>query len=152
MYHTTLPCEGTDPVQLEMFDLPKPESVVDRALRVLGELKRWENEISVALAYSHDAYSLDDITNMIMRGEAVLYAYTDCFAICTVVLFPGFKNFHVFLAGGNLDSILARKAEFADYARQHGCKYLSCSGRPGWGRALSSAGWEHVFTTMYLEV
>lgn len=119
---------------------------------LMDDLLTWRPEIEDALQHAEFSHTFDDITAMVIRGELVLHTFEDCFSLTSITVFPQFKVLHFMIVGGKLQSIIRKKALFQTIAKEHGCQYLSFSGRPGWARALKEHGWFHKFTTMWSEV
>jgi hypothetical protein len=53
-------------------------------------------------------------------------------------------SLHVWLAGGELDDILALKPGIEAWARARGCRWVTIEGRRGWERLLKAGGFERV--------
>lgn len=53
-------------------------------------------------------------------------------------------SLHVWLAGGELDDILALKPGIEAWARARGCRWVTIEGRRGWERLLKADGFERV--------
>lgn len=135
-----------------MNEMTEIKSLAERVANLMDEVLAWRPEIEAALQHAEFSHTFDDITAMLIKGELVFNAFEDCFSITQINVFPQFKVLHFMIVGGKLESIIAKKSQFERIAKEHNCKYLSFSGRPGWARALKTHGWEHKFTTMWSEV
>ncbi|MCL1985186.1 MAG: hypothetical protein FWG59_01890 [Betaproteobacteria bacterium] len=97
-------------------------------------------------------YPLADIRAELERGVKRLYKVVDgerfAWMLIGVTANSAFKTCTVYaLAGrGALDGdFLPHLAFFAEmYALHNGANYVTCSGRPGWTRALRRFGWEET--------
>lgn len=132
--------------------VPVEKPILERMDMLLKNLRRWEDQIRVALHHGRDAHKFDDIVAMIMANRVHFYALDKSFTIMEVLEFPQYKVYHCFLAGGELKGVIESIEPMSQVARALNCKYLSMSGRKGWGKVLAERGWKHITTTMYLEV
>lgn len=132
-----------------MNEIVEKPPLVETVIDLMEGLIHWRDQIEEALRHAGFSYTFDDITSMILRQELTFYKHDDCFALCQIVHFPQYRNFHFMIVGGNLRSIIGLKSHYESIAKALDCKNLSFSGRPGWARALKNHGWEHRFTTMW---
>lgn len=49
---------------------------------------------------------------------------------------------HIWIAGGDMDELMAMRVGLETWARGQGCEWISLEGRRGWNRMLSPHGWE----------
>lgn len=131
---------------------PNEGNLAERMVRLMNCIMQWKNNIELSLAHADDSFTFDDIVAMTLSGRLQFWDFEDCFCFTEIIEFPQYKNFHFFIAGGDLEAILSLKPFFQDVAQDYGCKYLTFAGRKGWERALKTAGWQHLFTTMSVEV
>lgn len=115
-------------------------------------LKRWEHHIQAALDHGENAHALDHVVDMILTGKVLFFSYDSCFVIMEKISYPQYSVFHCFLAGGDLEGVLKAQEPMLKLGKELGCKYLSMAGRNGWIPSLKKAGWNHLCTTMYLEI
>jgi hypothetical protein len=127
-------------------------SIAERVTSIMQGMLSWRPEIEAALQHAGFSHTFDDITAMVINGHLTLHTFEDCFCLTQVTVWPQFTSYHFMIAGGKLESIIARKPFFEALAKAQGCKVMSFSGRPGWARALKNYGWEHKFTTMWSEI
>lgn len=128
------------------------QSLAEKTIELLNEIMRWRDGIEAALAYANGSHSFDDVVKKILTGEVHFFSYPECFTIMQIIIYPQHKNYHCFLAGGNQQALDAVRDEMLANAKALNCKHLSISGRHGWVRRLSTRGWKHVYSTMYLEI
>lgn len=134
-----------------MFDQTHT-SLAEKTMDLLTEILRWRTGIEAALDYAEGSHTFDDVVRKILTNEVHFFAYPDCFLIMQVVLYPQYKNYHCFLAGGNQTALDRARDDMIANARALNCRHMSISGRHGWVRRLASRNWKHVFSTMYLEL
>ena len=116
-------------------------------------LLRYKDGIEAALKYSGYSHSFDDIVGAVVLGRAHFYPLSDdSFAIMEVKTYPQYKEYHCFLAGGNLDDLVAAQDMIGENGIALGCSDLSIMGRRGFARALKRHGWKetHVRMTRHL--
>ena len=138
------------------FDFPlegdtKP-SLALRTKELLDKLLNFQLDIEAALVYSHGSYSFDDVVQGVLTGRFHFYPREQSFLLMELQTFPGYKIYHAFLAGGNLEELVSMQEEIRPIAKTLGAKYASLNGRHGWVKPLKALGWKHTYSTMYCEV
>ena len=128
------------------------QSLAEKTIELLNEIVLWQGGIEAALSYANGSHTFDDVVKKILTGEVHFFSYPDCFVIMQVILYPQYKTYHCFLAGGNQKALDKVLDEMTANAKHFDCRYLSLSGRHGWVRRLKTRGWQHTFSTMYLEL
>jgi hypothetical protein len=73
-------------------------------------------------------------------------------AVTELITFPRKKVMHIFLAGGELDQFFDMHESAIQWAKSQGCSAVTLSGRRGWTKAMSTKGWEEIYTTVGLEI
>jgi len=131
---------------------PDQSVILNHAAGVLEGMATWKEHICEALETAGWSYTFDDVTMMVLQGHLEWHEFEDCFALTQMTILPQFKLYHFFIAGGNLESMIATIPIFKEKARALGCKHLSFSGRKGFEPFLRAAGWEYKFMTMWTEV
>lgn len=131
---------------------PLGDCVAERALHIMEGMLDWRPHIEEALERANWSHTFDDITYMVIGNILEFHNFDDCFCLTQQTVFPQFKTYHFMLAGGDIEAIIDKTEHFKRKARELECKYLSFSGRKGFEPVLKREGWEHKFTTMWLEV
>lgn len=80
----------------------------------------------------------DDLVDEISRGLAQLWTGRHA-ALVTQLVRPA--SIHCWLAGGDLDEILALMPGVESYGRAMGCAFATVDGRRGWARVLRPYGY-----------
>lgn len=132
--------------------IPVDPPILEKLENLLGNLKKFENDIRIAIHHANDTHSFDDIVHMVISGRLHFFAFEKSFTLMEVVNYPKFNVYHCFIAGGKLDGVIESIEPMQQVARSLNCKFLSMAGRKGWGKVLAERGWKHVATTMYIEV
>lgn len=135
-----------------MNDQPTGRSQFDGFRATIASLEKWEVELRIALHHGGDAHSFDDLAEMVLTGKVHFYDFGDCFIVMEIVNYPRFNVYHGFLAGGDMESILAQETLIERVGKSFGCKYLSIAGRKGWERVFQKRGWSFICVTMYHEI
>ena len=120
--------------------------------QVLDDLVRFEVEINNALSYSEGTHTFNDIVLMVMNNRVQFHPLKHSFIITEFTVYPQTRHLNWFLAGGDMDEILAAQKGFRKVAREAGCSAMVMTGRVGWKRVLEKQGWRHSHTTMIYEV
>jgi hypothetical protein len=114
---------------------------VDEFLRNRDPVADWKRcsgylEAALELAGTH---TLADVVQGIADGVFHFWPGEKCAAVTQVYTYPTARYLHIFLAGGDLEELLAMVPLFKSWAKHLGCTELTVAGRPGWERKLG--GW-----------
>lgn len=102
-------------------------------------IEKW---ITEALQYSNGTHNLDDILHSLQTGEMQLWANKKACVVSLIQQYPQKKVCFIFLAGGELESVLEMQPQVTHWAKSQGCELLSMVGRKGWAKALNKVGWK----------
>jgi hypothetical protein len=83
------------------------------------------------------SHSLDDVWRGVLAGEFHFWPGRRSAAVGELVQHPRRRDYHVWLAGGDLTELKAMERSASAFARALGCDRMTIHGRPGWARALS---------------
>jgi hypothetical protein len=72
----------------------------------------------------------------------------DACAVTEIIVYPRKKAFHVFLAGGRMETIVDMDESAIHFARLNGCTSMSIAGRKGWQKVLEGKGYKPVLTSL----
>jgi hypothetical protein len=117
-----------------------------------AELVRCRPWIEAALDRCGGTHIFEDIVQGVLTGNMQLWPAEDAAAITEIVVFPRKKILNIFLAGGNMDTIVDMNESAAAFAKANGCDALTIAGRRGWARVLLDHGWSAQFTTLTKEI
>ena len=112
------------------------------------ELERCRKWIEAALEYSGGTHDFDDIVRMVKANILQFWPAADACAITEIIEYPKKKVLHIFLAGGNMDTIVDMNESAEYFAKLNGCTGMSIAGRKGWSKVLSKKGYKEAFTTL----
>lgn len=105
---------------------------------MMTEWKRCTPFIEAALERSPGTDTVDDVRALVESGDALFWPGERSAVITQLT-----RDFHVWLAGGDLVEIRRMHASAEPYARAAGCARMTvCRARPGWRRALAPLGYE----------
>ena len=113
-----------------------------------AEMERCRGWIEAALEYSGGTHNFDDIVTGVHAGVMQFWPADDACAITEIVVFPRKKVLHIFLAGGNMETIVDMNKSAEHFAKMNGCSGMSIAGRRGWSKVLSKEGYSEAFTTL----
>lgn len=102
-------------------------------------IEKW---ITDALEHSNGTHKLEDILHSLQTGEMQLWANDKACVVSLVQQYPQKKVCFIFLAGGELESVLKMQPQVTEWAKAQGCELLSMVGRKGWAKALNKVGWK----------
>lgn len=108
-------------------------------------IEKW---IKDALEYSPGTHSYEDILESIHNGDMQLFANKGGCVVTQITQYPQKKVLFVFLAGGELDSVISLHDEVIKYAKGKDCNTLMQIGRMGWTKELKKHGWENKSACM----
>lgn len=103
-------------------------------------------EAALELAGTHN---LSDVVQGIADGAFHFWPGEKSAAVTQVYQYPRARFLHIFLAGGDLEELLAMVPLFKSWAAHLGCTKLTLIGRPGWERVL---GWTRGAVVLSTEV
>lgn len=108
---------------------------------LVRDFARLHDPIMAALVYAGGTHTKDDLFSMCLSGRARFWAVgAQSFMITEILDYPRARHYHIFLAGGNLDEIIAMEDDLLSAAREANCSKLTANGRRGFVRALSALG------------
>jgi hypothetical protein len=104
----------------------------------------WARCRSWVEAALHDVrtHAIEDIEAGIASGAYQFWPGAKSAAITEIHSFPRARYLHIFLAGGDMEELIAMIPSWKSLAAHLGCSDLTLYGRPGWERALKSHGWQ----------
>jgi len=113
-----------------------------------AELERCRPWIEAALDRGGNTHLFEDIVSAVKAGAMQFWPAEDACAITEIVAYPRKKALHIFLAGGNMDTIVDMDDSAVFFAKQNGCSHMSIAGRKGWQRILQDKGYKPVLTSL----
>lgn len=116
-------------------------------MSLANELIRCRPWIEAALDHSR-THDFGDIVRGCFAGEYQLWPAPKGCLVTEIATFPKRKLLHVFIAGGDMDEVLAIADAAMEWGRAQGCEAMTMNGRMGWQRVLGKRGWESSFVTM----
>lgn len=117
-----------------------------------SELERCRDWIEGALEYSGGTHDFDDIVEGVKSGMMQFWPASDAAAITEIVTFPKKKVLNIFLAGGNMDTIVDMNESAEHFAQLNGCSGMTIAGRKGWSRVLKQKGYSEAFTILRKDI
>lgn len=93
-------------------------------------------------------HTLGDIYNGIESGLLQFWPAEDAAIVTEFVHYPQERHIHVFLAGGNLETINGMRPAVEAFGINNGCSRLTITGRPGWARHFKEEGYETTLHTV----
>jgi hypothetical protein len=94
-----------------------------------------------ALARGGRTHGLEDVRDMILRGEAQLWRTPRSAVVTLIEADPRERRLLVWLAAGDLAELREAALDAVErFARAHGCRRILLVGRAGWERALRDKG------------
>lgn len=114
-------------------------------MTVLEHCRKWIND---ALAYAGGTHTFDDVAEGILSGRMQLWPAERGCAVTEIVVYPRKRVLHVFLAGGEMGTILDMIDSAVTWGRTQGCTSMTIAGRHGWARVLAKYGYKPVMTVL----
>jgi len=122
-------------------------------LLVPPTLEPYAEDLQKALDLGGEAYTIQDIEDMIATGKAQMWPGETSVIVTEIILYPRAKHLHLFLAGGNLDELESMLPEIIEWGKTQGCDRVSLSGRRGWERSfLREMGFKPTLVIMEKEL
>ena len=116
-------------------------------------LEPYRKNILKALQFGGEAYTIEDVEQMIIEGTAQMWVRGESVIVTEIVKYPRAKHLHLFLAGGDLDELDQLLPEILEWGKGQGCRLVTLSGRRGWERSfLADQGWKPTLIVMEKEL
>lgn len=115
---------------------------------VYAEIGRCSSWLEAALEHGGKTHTIDDIYKGILERRFQFWPAHDAALVTEVIDYPRERHLHVFLAGGNLETILEMRPSIEAYAKALDCSAMGMCGRAGWARALKDYGYSKSMTTV----
>lgn len=94
--------------------------------------------LQAALDHAGNLFSLDDVKQSVLRGEAMFLPGIEAAVVAEIRVFPQKRIFNCWLAGGDLEELkLAFAPTVRRYAKKSNCDAITIQGRPGWQRVFN---------------
>ena len=119
---------------------------------IVSQLKRCLPWIEAALQYSGGTHTAKDVVQGIIEGRMQLWPGENACAVTEIVVYPMKKVLHVFLAGGNMETIVDMQKSAEEWGKAQGCTAMTIAGRKGWSRVLADHGYREQFVTLAKEL
>lgn len=117
----------------------------------MTDLSKHKRFIEDALRQGWQGHTYEDVCRGVEEGDMQAWTSKHAIIITQIILFPKFKQFYIFLAGGNLAELEAMSPTLEAWAKEQGCKRAVLIGRPGWQRTyLARTGWRQE-PVIYME-
>lgn len=114
--------------------------------RAIGDGEReWERckpWIEAALEYAHGTHLIEDVWDLVLRGEAHFWPGRRAAIVTEFSDFPRLKALHFWLCGGDMHELLDEMRPAVEaWGCLNNCTRFTTCGRPGWARVLKGAGY-----------
>lgn len=116
------------------------------------EMERCRDWIEAALDHGGNTHDFEDVYEAVSSGYMQFWPADDACAVTEIITYPKKKVLHIFLAGGNKNTIIAMNASAAAFGEFQGCDAMSICGRAGWARELKGYGWKEQFRSLVREI
>ena len=114
-------------------------------MTILEHCRKW---IEDALEYSGGSHDFQDVADGILSGRMQLWPAEKGCAVTEIVLYPKKSVLHVFLAGGEMETIVNMIDSAVAWGKTQGCTSMTIAGRRGWVRVLARHGYKPVMTVL----
>lgn len=114
---------------------------IQKLRAIVEALEKFQVDIAHALVYGGNTHNFDDIVAGVLANHYEVLYNDHAIAICEREFYASVRFYHVFVAAGTLDAVLALQEQMLERARAHNCTKLTMFGRFGWKRVLSSHSW-----------
>ena len=122
---------------------------MDNATELFSEIARCGKWLQAAMDHAGGTtHTLGDIYNGIESGALQFWPAEDAAMVTEFINYPRERHLHVFLAGGNLETIDKMRADVERFGVASGCARLTMSGRKGWARHFKDEGYETTLHTV----
>tara|TARA_R100000353_G_scaffold168531_1_gene131105 strand:- start:272 stop:655 length:384 start_codon:yes stop_codon:yes gene_type:complete len=120
----------------------------DTEVTLEQEIERCRPWLQDALDAGGNTHTIEDVVDAVRKRIMQFWPAEDACAVTEILHFPRKKSLHIFLAGGNLDTIVDMRESAEHFAKINGCAMMSVSGRKGWQRVLGKHGYGNTLTVL----
>jgi hypothetical protein len=99
-----------------------------------------------ALEHGGGGYSVPDIVDGLEHGRFQIFHNSAALAITEIVQCPQKRYLNIFLAAGELKSVVRLHHKVEKFARKHECNYMQATARKGWEKFEPEFGWQSTHT------
>ena len=114
---------------------------MDNRERLLTKLKK-------ALKVGGDTHDLEDVLYCLETGKMQAFWNDGALIVTEIVQAPARRYLHIFLAVGDMDSVMALDEKLKAFASEKGCEFGRALVRPGFEKALQAKGWKRKMIVM----
>lgn len=102
-------------------------------------------QIERALAFTGGTHTVDDVLEMVERGELQLWQGDDSIIVTQILTYPRLKELCFFLAAGRMAGMKSMAPIILQWGRDQHCARAVFAGRPGWARTFLTQedGWRN---------
>lgn len=115
-------------VKPETSDPLPPEEIIKR--------------IEKALKRSGGTHTWTDVAEGLVRGDFQIFWNDHGVAITEIQQTPQCRYLNVFMVAGRLPGVLDLEEQVERFALTQSCKFMTTSGRMGWGDLPKAVGWK----------
>ena len=113
----------------------------------VNRCKKW---VVDALEYAHNSHSFEQVINIVKRGDAQFWAFSDSAIVTEIIEYPQRRTLRFWLAGGNLKTLLDVEPKIRKWSILYRCEAVEIIGRKGWEKVLK--GYEPTAIVLVKEI
>jgi len=113
----------------------------------VNRCKKW---IVDALEYAHNSHSFEQVIDIVKRGDAQFWAFSDSAIVTEIIEYPQRRTLRFWLAGGNLKTLLDVEPKIRKWSILYQCEAVEIIGRKGWEKVLK--GYEPTAIVLVKEI
>jgi len=117
---------------------------LDNRERLLTRLRK-------ALKVGGNTHDLEDILYCLETGKMQAFCNDGAIIVTEIAQTPRRRYLHIFLAAGDMASVLELDDKLKAFAVSKGCEFGRALVRPGFEKALASKGWKRKMIVMEYE-
>ena len=99
----------------------------------VNRCKKW---VVDALDYAHNSHSFEQVIDIVKRGDAQFWAFSDGAIVTEIIEYPQRRTLRFWLAGGNLKTLLDVEPKIRKWSILYRCEAVEIIGRKGWEKVL----------------
>ena len=113
----------------------------------VNRCKKW---VVDALEYAHNSHSFEQVIDIVKRGDAQFWAFSDSAIVTEIIEYPQRRTLRFWLAGGNLKTLLDVEPKIRKWSILYQCEAVEIIGRKGWEKVLK--GYEPTAIVLVKEI
>jgi hypothetical protein len=104
-----------------------------------------QKRLREALDFGGNTHTVDDVIAAVNKGEMQAFYNDDALILTEIAVTPRKKYLNMFVACGEINSIMSLQPKVEAFAIDQGCEYMVSLSRKGFRSVLPQHGWREKY-------